>query len=268
MPRAGKFWFLLCCALICFGALAACSPEPSPVVFATSTLVPSTATYTPTPLTASSTPRPSPTVALSPSPAIAPLLSISITPDAALTSRLIADLASEMNVPADRVQLVTIQESRFSANTMSCIPTTGDAFIDPVPRTMLNGYRYLLLLGGLVYEYHTNGTEDFQRCPFTSPVSDELLILVDPFAADTFRLVQNLLAEELDISSRRVLLVSMSSIIWRESSLGCPLEDQEYHEVEVVGYRIVVTAGEQEYIYHSDSTNVYPCAPENEVLPQ
>jgi hypothetical protein len=173
-----------------------------------------------------------------------------------------------MKIPADRIQLVTIQESRFSVNTLGCIPTTGDALIDPVPRTMLNGYRYLLLLAGLVYEYHTNGTEDFQRCPFTNPVSDELLILVDPFAADTFRLVQNLLAEELDISSRRVLLVSMTSVIWRDSSLGCPLEDQTYHEAEIVGYRIVVTAGEQEYIYHSDSTNVYLCAVENEVLPQ
>lgn len=267
MPQARTFWLWTYCALIFVGALAACAPEPSPIVIATSTLVPSTATYTPTPPGASSTPRPSPTVAISPSPVIAPLLTISITPDSALTSRIIADLATEMDVPASRIQLVTIQESHFSANTLSCIPTTGDALIDPVPRTMVNGYRYLLLLAGLVYEYHTNGTESIQRCPFTSPVSDELLIMVDPFAADTFRLVQNLLAEELDISSRRVLLVSMSSVIWRDSSLGCPLEDQTYHEAEIVGYRLVVTAGEQEYIYHSDSTNVYPCTAENEVLP-
>ena len=59
----------------------------------------------------------------------------------------------------------------------------------------------------------------------------------------------------------------MTSVIWRDSSLGCPLEDQSYHEAEIVGYRLVVTAGEQEYIYHSDSTNVYPCTAENEVLP-
>lgn len=267
MLQAKKFWLWISCALIVFGALAACSPEPEPVIVATSTLVPSTATYTPTPVEASPSPQASPTLTLTPSPNIQALLPISITPDAGLTNRIIDDLAAELNVPRNRIQLVTIQESRFSANTLSCIPTTGDVLLDPHPRTMVNGYRYQLLQGVLVYEYHTNGTESFQRCPFTQPLSDELLILVDPFAADTFRLIQNLLAEELDISSRRILLVSMTSVVWRDTSLGCPFEDQTYSEAEIVGYRVVVTAGEQEYIYHSDSTNVYPCPAENEDLP-
>jgi hypothetical protein len=75
------------------------------------------------------------------------------------------------------------------------------------------------------------------------------------------------LGEELDISSRRVLLVSMRPVLWRDTSLGCPFEGLSYSPAEIVGYRIVVTAGEQEYIFHSDSNTVYPCTAENEILP-
>jgi hypothetical protein len=268
MFRLGMVLKSISCALILIGALVACSPEPSPIMVPTSTLIPSTATYTPTPPIASSTPRATATVLLiaSPSP-IQPLLETSITPDASLTDSIIEDLETELAIPGNRIQLVTIEESVFAANAMGCITTGGETIIALTPQEQITGYRYVLLVGDRLYEYHTRGTESFVLCSFTAPVTDELLIMVDPFAADMFRLVQNRLGEELDISSRRVLLVSISPVFWHDTSLGCPLEDQTYSTAEIVGYRIVVTAGEQEYIFHSDSTTVYPCLAENEVLP-
>ena len=259
-------WFY--CALILFGALSACSPEPNPISIPTSTIIPSTATYTPTPLEPSATPRATATALApaTPSP-IAVLIQSSITPDGSLTTQVTENLASELSIPNNRVQVVTVEAAQFPVSTMGCISTSGEALIALTPEEQIAGYRYVLLVGDKLYEYHTTGSETFIRCPIVAPLSDELLILVDPFAADTFRLVQNRLGEDLDLSSRRVLLISMTTVIWRDTSLGCPLEDQSYNEAEIVGYRIVVSVAEQEYIFHSDSANIYPCAAENEVLP-
>jgi hypothetical protein len=263
-----KFLKWMYCALIIFGALSACAPEPNPILIPTSTIIPSTATYTPTPPEPSATPRATATALIpaSPSP-ITALIASSVTPEASLSSLIIEDLASELGIPNNRIQLVTVEAAQFPETTMGCISTSGESLIVLTPEEEIAGYRYVLLVGDRLYEYHTTGTEAFIRCPIISPVSDELLIMVDPFAADTFRLVQNRLGEDLDLSSRRVLLVSMTTVIWQDTSLGCPLEDQSYQAAEIVGYRIVVMVAEQEYIYHSDSANIYPCTAENEVLP-
>jgi hypothetical protein len=263
-----KFLKWTSCALILFGALSACSPEPNPILIPTSTLIPSTATYTPTPPEPSATQRATATALATTSPSpITVLMASSVTPDANMSSLILEDLATELGIPNNRIQLVIVEAAQFPETTMGCISTNGEALIALTPEEQIEGYRYVLLVGDRLYEYHTTATDTFMRCPIIAPVSDELLIMVDPFAADTFRLVQNRLGEELDLSSRRVLLLSMTTVIWRDSSLGCPLEDQTYHEAEIVGYRIVVMVGEQEYIFHSDSTNIYPCAAENEVLP-
>lgn len=249
-----------------FGALAACTPIATPVIVPTATLVPSTATPTPTEIQPSNTPEAFPSPLATQTPSIVTLQEISITPDYELSRAIIADLAAELAIPANRIQVVTIAEGRFSPMNLDCILRDGTRPIAPVEAWAKAGYRYVLLVGDRLYVYHTDGTDSFQRCPDTVPLADELLVMVDPIAADTFRVVQNRLATELDISSRRILLVSMQSVIWRDTSLGCPLPEQSYHEADIVGYRIVVSAGEEEYIFHSDSTNIYPCAAENEVL--
>jgi hypothetical protein len=50
--------------------------------------------------------------------------------------------------------------------------------------------------------------------------------------------------------------------------LGCPQSEQTYNETELDGYRIVVSVGDNDYIFHSDSISIYPCTAEQEVLPE
>lgn len=88
------------------------------------------------------------------------------------------------------------------------------------------------------------------------PVADELLLL----ATRRVMGAANVQADDVEV-------VSVEPYRWLDSSLGCPLPDNTYTPVEVDGYRIVLAADDNEYIFHTSFTEVVRCAPENEVLP-
>lgn len=95
----------------------------------------------------------------------------------------------------------------------------------------------------------------------------QLLVDVDPVAAELAALAQRLLATQLDLPVRRVRVVDVQAVIWPDMSLGCPQPDQMYAQVLVPGYRIVVEAAGEQVIYHTDFDRALPCAPGDEQLP-
>lgn len=98
-----------------------------------------------------------------------------------------------------------------------------------------------------------------------SPVDDQLAN--DPVAAELAALAQRRVAQDLNLPTRRVQIVDVTAFAWVDTSLGCPLPGETYSPGEVDGYRIVLSAGEQEYIFHTDFDRVIPCDPANEQLP-
>jgi hypothetical protein len=163
-----------------------------------------------------------------------------------------------------------VEDSKWSSLTLGCdlSVTVPISVLADDPDREVEGFRFVLLLGYTLYEYHTEGSERFLRCLETEQVSGELLIAIDPVAADMFGLVQRRVADELDLSTRRVQLVDIQAVTWADTSLGCPQENQDYSALEIDGYRIVVMAGETGYIFHSDPISIYPCQMEQEVLPE
>ncbi|MBW4436267.1 MAG: hypothetical protein KME04_03985 [Pleurocapsa minor GSE-CHR-MK-17-07R] len=89
----------------------------------------------------------------------------------------------------------------------------------------------------------------------------------DPVAASLVSAAQRSLSGLLNITQRRVQLVEVRQVTWPDGSLGCPQPDVAYTQALVNGYRIVLRAGDTEYIYHTDFDRVYPCAEDAEVLP-
>ncbi len=89
----------------------------------------------------------------------------------------------------------------------------------------------------------------------------------DPIASELVALAQRQLAEQLDLPSRRIHLVEVFPVRWLDTSLGCPQPDVTYPQGPVNGYRIVVSAGDAQFIFHSDFDRVIQCAAEDEVLP-
>lgn len=58
------------------------------------------------------------------------------------------------------------------------------------------------------------------------------------------------LAQRLDIDPAEIEVVSMESVVWPDSSLGCPQPGMAYMQVLRDGYRIQLRAGGRIYFYH------------------
>lgn len=103
--------------------------------------------------------------------------------------------------------------------------------------------------------------------PSTALPQDDSPVSIDPVAEELVFIAQRLIADETGLPTRRIQVVSVEAYIWRDSSLGCPLPDQEVTQVETPGYRIVLRAGDNDYLFHTDADRVLRCDPANEILP-
>lgn len=262
------------CVLILIGTLFACSTPPTPLVVPTLTLVPNTETSTPTPVTPSPIPDVSATplpLTATPSPfPIVTILDTSVTPDVDLTRRILRDLASKLNIDINGIQIVTIEAASWFDDQLGCDAQTTldaqEAFATFQPGARVDGFRYVLLVGNTAHEYHSEGVRRFESCVSTEHIRDELLLAVDPIALDMLSLVQRIVANELNLSTRRIQMVSVVPYVWHDTSLGCPQANQSYTQADIPGYRIVVEAGSTQYAYHSDSTTAVRCPAGNEAL--
>jgi len=90
----------------------------------------------------------------------------------------------------------------------------------------------------------------------------------DPVAAELVALARRRVAQELNLPSQRVQLVEIQAVKWLDASLGCPASGQTYAQGEVDGYRFVLSAGDRQYIYHTDFDRALPCDAAREVLPE
>jgi len=90
----------------------------------------------------------------------------------------------------------------------------------------------------------------------------------DPVASELAALARRRVAQELNLPAQRVQLVEIQSVVWSDASLGCPVAGQTYPLGEVDGYRIVLSAGDREYYFHTDFDRALPCDAANELLPE
>lgn len=248
--------------------LAACVPVTTPVPVPTVPLIPATATYTPPPVLPSATPQTLPVAPqeLQPTADTAPLTPIQTTgiiADPALVRRVMGDLAAALQVDTRLIRFVRVDSIRWLPAAPGCSQASALRDAESVA-----GYSIALLAGTRVYTYYTGDTDDFRRCPHTETVHGELLLAVDAIAQEMVMLVQRRLAQELDLPQRRIQIVDMTPYTWADTSLGCPLPEQTYTPRSIDGYRIIVSVGETDYAFHTDSERAIPCPAGRETLPK
>jgi hypothetical protein len=175
--------------------------------------------------------------------------------DDPLVRLALEDAAGRAGVDASDVDVVYAQAVRWAGATLSCSAEgvdPGDSGID--------GSRMILLINDQVYDYRAAGdTLRFCGTDSLDTLDPDMLILIDPVAADLVALGQRRLAVELGIPTRRVRLIALDRERWTDSSLGCTLEGQVYQPVITDGYRIVLSAGENEYIFHTSFDRLILC---------
>lgn len=94
------------------------------------------------------------------------------------------------------------------------------------------------------------------------------LLSTDPVAQSLVSVASRELAERRGLALRRISLVSVEAIIWPDASLGCPQPGATYAQGAIDGYRIVLEAGSEQTIYHTDFDRVFVCRAQDEVLPE
>ncbi len=119
----------------------------------------------------------------------------------------------------------------------------------------------------LPQDLFTPSPEETNAVTIEYTTADGEVLQLDPVSAELVALAQSQLADELDLPITRIRLVSIESYEWTDSSLGCPVEGQMYSQILADGYRVVLQAGDVEYLYHTDFTRVAACDFENEQLP-
>jgi hypothetical protein len=167
------------------------------------------------------------------------------------------DAAGRAGLDAADFDVVYTQAARWAGATLNCSAEDvdpGDSGID--------GYRMILLNNDQVYDYRAAGdTLRFCGTDSLDSLDPDTLILVDPVAGDLVALGQRRLSGELGIPTRRVRLIALDRERWTDSSLGCPLEGQVYQPVITDGYRIVLSAGTVEYVFHTSFDRLILCEP-------
>ena len=234
--------------------LTACGRADQATSVPTFVLVSPTPTLSPVPPTITPTPtsRPDTSALLFPTP----------QDPSALVQQLLAD---DLNVSHYEVVIASILPFNWlDAETMDC-----DAEPDALRSSDMAGYEIIALHRDDVYVYHTDEGTIARLCE-EIPMDDldgEMLLKVDAVAADLVRTAQERLAEELNLSIRRIRLSEIHAIIWTDTSLGCPQPRQEYEVTPVNGYWMILTAGETDYRFHASFDNLRSCETEDVVMP-
>jgi hypothetical protein len=87
----------------------------------------------------------------------------------------------------------------------------------------------------------------------------EALIAEDPVAAELVGIAQRLVSDQTDLPTRRIFLIDVRAAVWTDSTLNCPQPESEVIAVQSDGYRIVLQAGDQEFLFHTDFDRVVAC---------
>mgnify|MGYP005839672057 CR=1 FL=1 len=244
-------------------ALAGCVSGSGVTVPPTHTLVASTETPTPAPPTATATQEPLP----APADVAATSATGVVVPAQAqvLVGMVIEDLARSLDASSEEIGVISVERVSWSDARLGCEEAGGDSVPDEAAR--VEGFRIALSYRDQTYEYHTDDQDRFLACEAGDEAIAGELVILDPIANALVDLARRDLAARLDLPQRRVFAVEVASIVWPDTSMGCPSGEQEYLPTAVPGYRIVLRVGRQHYIYHSNYLQVIPCAEDAERLP-
>lgn len=100
------------------------------------------------------------------------------------------------------------------------------------------------------------GTVDFSQLTPPPPASPEPEEMPMPGIPDPAPYMENLakqdLATRLSMDISQIRMVEQQAVDWNDSSLGCPQPGFGYLTVITPGYRIVLEAGGDQFVYHTD----------------
>lgn len=249
MPIKLLWWLLL------LFVVAACSPQQVNSVVPTQTLVPSTETPTATPTLPTVTPQDLPVpqdFLFTPSPIpLSPIITTSLDFDVSRVEQTRHELASEIGLSTDQLQLVEVKPRLYYA--VDC-PTARS----PVPSSLSYGLEITWIDNTQTHMYLTWGDQQMVWCKIDK-IRGKYLNAIDPIAAELSALAIRHVSQDDAVDGGDIVLLDALPVQWQDTSLGCPQDGQTYAAAQIDGYRIVIGVGETSYVFHTDSVQLVPC---------
>ncbi len=113
---------------------------------------------------------------------------------------------------------------------------------------------------------------DLSQLTPQTPGNDNQAVAPPPGVPDTQTAVAHLVSQDLaarsgmDVSD--ISVVSVASVDWPDSALGCPAPGYAYMQVITPGYKIVLEASGESYEYHTDlNQNFVLCGADGQPVP-
>jgi hypothetical protein len=252
---------------VSFLLLAACGDDSEAVPTSappTRTLIPPTLTPTALPgdVTPTPTDLPAPSALSLPAETVVPQVSPEVQ---TLIDRTARDLVDEHAVEPQTIRLLSVDAVLWHDESWGCEMRDGGSQPGTAPTP---GYRIVFAANSQIYVYHTDDRESFFLCRDRAWLTQEgEPVIVDPIAQSMVDLTRRDVVQQLKVPDTAITLVSLLTVDWPDSSLGCPKAGADYEDREVWGYRIVFKLTDQTIIYHTSIRDYVRCTPEEEILP-
>jgi hypothetical protein len=154
---------------------------------------------------------------------------------------IIADLVESSGSASSDIDVIRADAVVWNDGALGC-PRPGEFYI----QMMVNGYRVVLGVEGIEYDYRISDKGSFTLCEGGSVVppgvgNDNPLV----------RLAKEDLAERLGIPIGEIAVVHIQEVTWRDGSLGCPQPGMFYTQALVNGTLLQLEHDGIIYQYHS-----------------
>jgi hypothetical protein len=200
--------------------------------------------------------------ATQPAPVTAPALSLP-TEAEPLVAATRTDLAQRLGVPEGEITVLSVEAVEWRDGSLGC-PAPGMAYI----QVITPGFRVILQVGGIEYEYHTDSRQSIVFCDEESMA--DLPVLPNPTESEPGTIDRGLeglvneakedLVARLSIPVGEIELLEARSVVWPDASLGCPQPDIAYAQVTQEGVLIRLSVYGHVYNYHSgESLELFLC---------
>ena len=162
------------------------------------------------------------------------------------------DLAEQISVAPEQLELMKVQRS---IHKVDACPTGGS----PIPPPSSYGLEVIWALNDEMYTYLLWSNDKFVWCEMDR-LRGEYLIALDPVAAELAALAIRRVKQDLEMAAEVIQLEDIYPVVWQDTSLGCPQDGQVYADTQIDGYRIVVSEGETNFLFHTDSVQLVSCS--------
>jgi hypothetical protein len=158
-----------------------------------------------------------------------------------------ADLVGRLGVTEEDIVVKSVEAIQWRDTSLGC-PQLGMIYA----QVITPGFRVVLEVEGQAYEYHTDGGQSVVLCEEESMTDTPTTpSLIEPGLDSLISLAKEDLAQRLSIQVEQIEVLEAKSVVWPDSSLGCPQPGMRYRQVPMDGARIRLAVEGRVYAYHS-----------------